>query len=112
MTQPTDIVKSFRKRQACLFFLLSFSLSILNCQLSIAQNYPIYVTPMLTPPYSLRLADYITPGSQRLVVQIMVKDLTVSNLPVKLHIKMESAGITVETPVTITTLPVYLNRSI
>ncbi|MDR0713074.1 MAG: hypothetical protein LBF89_02260, partial [Bacteroidales bacterium] len=108
MRKKMDILKG-RKWQACLFFLLSFSLFILNSPQSIAQNYPIYVTPMLTPPYSLRLADYITPGSQRLVVQIMVKDLTVSNLPVKLHIKMESAGITVETPVSITTLPVYLN---
>ncbi|GHT12306.1 hypothetical protein AGMMS4956_06690 [Bacteroidia bacterium] len=74
-----------------------------------AQNYPITVTTTLLPPYSLRLADYVAPGSQRLMIQLAVNDLNVVNLPVKLHIKMESVGVTIETPVTIAVIPIYLN---
>jgi hypothetical protein len=40
----------------------------------------------------------------------MVNDVNISNLPVKLHIKMEStAGVTVETPPTLVTAPLYLS---
>ncbi|MDR3351293.1 MAG: hypothetical protein LBN98_06625, partial [Prevotellaceae bacterium] len=52
------------------------------------QRYPIQVTATLTPPYSLRLSDYGRMGSQQLTVTIMVHDVTIDNLPVKLHIKM------------------------
>lgn len=72
-------------------------------------NYPIYVTPTLTPPYSLKLSDYSAIGSQNLMVSIMVNDLNVVDLPVKLRIKMETAGVTIENPPTITTTPIYLN---
>ncbi len=75
-------------------------------------NYPIYVTPTLTPPYSLRLSDYSTVGSQNLMVQINVNDLNITDLPVKLRIKMETAGVSIETPPTITTTPIYLNGGV
>ncbi|MDR0582112.1 MAG: hypothetical protein LBG31_04015, partial [Prevotellaceae bacterium] len=75
-----------------------------------AQRYPIQVTASLTPPYSLRLSDYSKVGSQQLMVTIMVNDITIDNLPVKLHIKLEStAGVTVETMPTIATAPNYLS---
>ncbi len=75
-------------------------------------NYPIYVTPTLTPPYSLRLSDYSAVGSQNLMVQINVNDLNITDLPVKLRIKMETAGVSIETPPTITTTPIYLNGGV
>jgi hypothetical protein len=72
-------------------------------------SYPIYVSPALTPPYSLKLSDYSKFGSQQLVVNIAVNDLNVSNLPVKLHIKMETVGITIESLPTLNTTPIYLD---
>ncbi len=72
-------------------------------------TYPIYVTPTLTPPYSLNLSDYSKFGSQQLIVSILVNDLEISNLPVKLRIKMETMGVTIETPITINTTPLYLD---
>ena|GEM_PF-3013855 len=75
-----------------------------------AQTSPIYVAPSLTPPYSLTLSDYTQLGSQRLVVTIMVNDVNISNLPVRLHLKMETtAGVTIENIPTINTAPIYLN---
>jgi len=73
------------------------------------QTYPIYVNPMLTPPYSLVLSDYAQPGSQRLVVTVMVKDVTVTNLPVRLHLKMENMnGATIESIPTAAVTPIFL----
>ncbi|GHV58440.1 hypothetical protein FACS1894182_10760 [Bacteroidia bacterium] len=66
--------------------------------------------PSLTAPYSLKLSDYSQPGSQRLVTTIMVNDVTISNLPVRLHLKMETlTGVTIETVPNISTRPLFLN---
>ncbi|MDR0712788.1 MAG: hypothetical protein LBF89_00775, partial [Bacteroidales bacterium] len=88
------------------FLILHFQFSIFNCS---AQTYPVTVNTLLTPPYSLRLSDYSQPGSQRLTVQVRVSDLNVSNLPVRLHVKMESVGVTIETTPNIVVTPVFLN---
>ena len=89
-------------------------IAILFCQLVLTgvfaqTNYPIYVTPTLTPPYSLNLSDYSKFGSQKLMVNVTVNDLNISNLPVKLRIKMETAGIVIENPPTINASPIYLD---
>ena len=85
---------------------LLFTASGINAQ----QTYPIYVTPQLTPPYSLTLSDYSQFGSQRLVVNINVRDVTVTNLPVRLHLKMETiTGITIETVPTAPVVPIFLS---
>ncbi|MDR0231211.1 MAG: hypothetical protein LBI82_03735 [Dysgonamonadaceae bacterium] len=74
------------------------------------QTYPIYVTPQLMPPYSLTLSDYSQIGSQRLVVTIMVRDVTVTNLPVRLHLKIENmSGVTIESIPTAPVTPIFLS---
>jgi hypothetical protein len=92
-------------------FRLIFTLLVTCSSLSsFGQSYPIYVQPSLTPPYSLTLSDYVTPGSQRLVVTVMVNDVSVTNLPVRLHLKMETlAGTGIETLPNITTTPIFLS---
>jgi len=97
-------VRTWKRFPLYLLFALFF-----HYQLSCAQTYPVYITPTLLPPYSLKLSDYSRMGSQRLMITIRVNDIKISNLPVKLHIKMESAGVTIETMPTLTTLPIYLN---
>ncbi|MDR0506477.1 MAG: hypothetical protein LBH32_06645, partial [Dysgonamonadaceae bacterium] len=73
-------------------------------------NYPVYVYPVLTPPYSLRLSDYCQPGSQRLSVMIQVRDAMITNLPVRLHIKIETLdGRGIESvPNPFRAMPIYL----
>ena len=61
-----------------------------------AQRFPITVTTILTPPYTTSLSTMAESGSTRLMVNLLVNDVTISELPVKLHIKLESAGITLE----------------
>ena len=86
-----------------IFFLLT------TTGLRAQQTYPIYVTPSLTPPYSLTLSDYSQIGSQRLVVNIMVRDVTITNLPVRLNLKMETTnGVTIETIPNIAVAPIFL----
>jgi len=94
-----------------MFRILFFALSLFwaTTNLHAQQTYPIYVTPQLTPPYSLVLSDYTQPGSQRLVVTINVRDITVTNLPVRLHLKMENmSGVTIETIPTAPVTPIFL----
>lgn len=94
-----------RKTVLLIYFIFQVLLSQVNAQ----NSYPIYVTPTLTPPYSLNLSDYSKFGSQQLMVTVHVNDLNVSNLPVKLRIKMETMGVTIENPPTINTIPIYVD---
>lgn len=73
-----------------------------------AQRMPVSVTTILTPPYSSSLSAMSESGSTRLMVNLLVNDVTVSELPVKLHIKMESAGITIESLPTQAVAPMLL----
>ena len=94
-----------RKILTILTLLIQLFVSSLTAQ----NNYPIYVSPTLMPPYTLKLSDYSAMGSQKLMVPVVVNDLDVANLPVKLHLKMETAGVTIENPPTLTTTPIYLD---
>ena len=90
-------------------FLFIFLFAIFSCNSYSESRYPIYVTPMLTPPYSLTLSDYTKPGSQKLFITIQVTDIIVTNLPVRLHIRIENtSGVIVETLPNITTMPLFL----
>ena len=73
-----------------------------------AQRYPVTVTPTLLPPYTLNLSELTAPASARLMATITVNDLTASNLPVRLHFKLESTGITIESIKTAAVAPLFL----
>ena len=51
---------------------------------------------MVTPPYTLNFREMTSVGSTMLMTTITVNDITVTNLPVKFHIKLTSPGITIE----------------
>ena len=81
-----------------------------TCFVGFSQTFPIYVMPTLTPPHSLVLADYAKPGAQNLVVTLMVNDVTIVNLPVRLHLRIETAtGIVIENIPAMNARPIYLN---
>lgn len=90
-------------------FILYLILQTICSSVFAQSNYPIYVTPTLTPPYSLNLSDYSQFGSQKLMVTVHANDLDISNLPIKLRIKLETVGVTIENPPTIVTTPIYVN---
>ncbi|GEM_PF-1578321 len=90
-------------------FAVLFLVYLIVVRVSAQSSYPIYVSPNLTPPYSLKLSDYSKFGSQQLVVNIAVNDLSVSNLPVKLHIRFETVGVTIENIPNLSTTPIYLD---
>ncbi len=77
-------------------FIIAFL--ILLVQLTVrAQDYPVHVTTVLTPPYSLYLADYTSPESNSLQVIIHLRELDRPEYRVKLRITIEGQGITLRT---------------
>ena len=88
--------------------LINILLLLLLSIATYAQRFPITVTTILTPPYTTSLATMAESGSTRLMVNLMVNDVTITEIPVKLHIKMESAGITIESIPTQAVAPMFL----
>ncbi|MDR0815307.1 MAG: fibronectin type III domain-containing protein, partial [Bacteroidales bacterium] len=79
-----------RKWQAII--LLVFSLSIVNCQLSIAQIFPVNVNTQLAPPYSVYLADYAAPGCEQLRVVLIQRDMTQASYQLFLRMSISLNG--------------------
>lgn len=73
------------------------SITALATSPAIAQTFPVRVTPVLTPPYTPFLTDYTDPGAERLTLQIMLNDLTVTEFRTKLRMTIEGVGITITT---------------
>lgn len=62
-----------------------------------AQIYPVQATTQLMPPYSLYLSDYVSPGSERLALNIFLGDVTRPELNVRLRLKIVGQSVTIET---------------
>ena len=62
-----------------------------------SQTYPVQANLQLTPPYSTFLADYSAPGSDRLILNTFLGDLTRPDLQVRFRITIEGAGISLTT---------------
>lgn len=73
-----------------------------------AQSYPVQATMQLTPPYSLYLADYTAPGSNRIMVNVLLKDLTRADLQTRLKLTIEGVGVSITTKPTYRPQPLYL----
>ncbi|VDH15449.1 TANFOR domain [Algoriella xinjiangensis] len=55
-----------------------------------AQQYPVQVTPVLIPPYSLKLGDYATTNENKLQIQLLMTDLMEPTHQVRLRFSLES----------------------
>jgi hypothetical protein len=62
-----------------------------------AQDYPVQVTTMLTPPYSLYLSDYASPEGNAMQVMIQLRELDRPSYRVKLRLTIEGQGVTLRT---------------
>ncbi len=72
-------------------------LFILWSLIGYSQTYPVSVATTLTPPYSVYLADYVAPGSDRLAVNLFLGDVNRPELQVKLRLRIEGQGIIIAT---------------
>jgi hypothetical protein len=82
---------------------------LLSCSFCASgQIFPVQVNTQITPPYSPFLSDYTTPGSQRLMTQIIVRDLSLDGHNVKLRLTIEGLGITIRTKSTFVPQPIAL----
>jgi len=61
---------------------------------AIAQTYPVQVVPVLTPPYSSKIADYANPMANRVQLQVITTDLSVQNRSVQLYVEIKGNGFT------------------
>ena len=85
----------------------------LFCSLSgYSQTYPVQTNVQLVPPYTPYRADYINAGSEKVMVQLLLKDPTVSNYRVKIRLKIEGVGITIATPESFSGPPIVLQGGI
>lgn len=60
------------------------------------KNYPVQLTTQLTPPFSGYLSDYSTPGNENLKLLIYLTDFTNPVYDIKLKVKVEGQGITIQ----------------
>jgi len=75
-------------------------LLLLNLVLALqvkSQVYPVQLNTQLIPPYSLRLSDYVTPGTNRVGLNMLLTDLNESGYRVRLELTIEGNGITIKT---------------
>ncbi len=85
------MVQTMVKKTTILFTLLVLAYT------GFAQTYPVNVSTTLTPPYSVYLADYVAPGSDRLAINVFLGDVNRPELQVKLRLRIEGQGIIIET---------------
>lgn len=80
-----------------IFNILVILTALLLSQFAYSQVFPVQATTQLTPPYSLYLSDYVSPGSERLALNIFLADIARPNLQVKFRLRIVGQGITIET---------------
>ncbi len=79
-----------------LFVWVILSGCLLTAQIQ-AQNFPVRVTPNLTPPYTPFLKDLTVPGADKLTVRILLTDLSVMEYRCRLRLTIEGVNITITT---------------
>src|SRR6187431_109240 len=111
MTTRTDFMKPFTSipvylNPAIRRIALLIWISLLVAWRAAAQDYPVSATLFITPPYSVYLPDYVTPGSEQLKLNLLLRDLNEPNYEVRLHFVLEGAGIRIETNPSLTPPPI------
>lgn len=77
-----------------------------------AQLFPAQATTQLTPPYSLFLADYVAPGSERLALHVFLRDVSRPDINVRFRLRIIGQGITIETKPEFIPSPVSLQGGV
>jgi len=86
--------KTFNLKPFAFYLTLVFLLSALS---SSAQIYPVQVTPVLVPPYSLNTSDYYNGTTERLAIVLTNTDLQKPVLSVRLRMYIEGQNAKLQT---------------
>ncbi len=86
---------------------------LFSCALQ-AQVFPVNVTPQIIPPYSLKLSEYNTASSDKLILNLLLTDITESNRQVRLKFFVENnAGLSIQSnDVVIGANPIFLDGGV
>ncbi len=76
-------------------FLFFLSCLLISVEIN-AQSFPIQITTQLTPPFSGYISDYASPGNANLRVILLLNDFLHPSYDVKLKIKIQGQGITIQ----------------
>ncbi|WP_344925232.1 hypothetical protein, partial [Aquimarina addita] len=79
-----------------------------------SQVFPVNVTPQVVPPYSLKLSEYNTAVTNKLVLNLLLTDITEANRQVRLKFYLENnSGVSVQSSdVVIGANPIFLDGGI
>ncbi len=79
-----------------------------------AQIFPVQVTPQVIPPYSLKLSDYNTSTSEKLILNLLFTDVREFNRQVRLKVYIENnAGLSIRSnDFVVGTNPIFLDGGI
>ncbi len=77
-----------------------------------SQVYPVQLNAQLIPPYSLKLSDYVAPGTNRAGLNMILTDLNKPEYYVRLELTIEGDGITIKTSPTFNPGPVILEGGV
>lgn len=59
---------------------------------AVGQTYPVQASLFMQPPYSVYLSDYTAGGSNRLGLNLLLRDMSRDSLAVRLHFTIEGQG--------------------
>ena len=68
---------------------------LLSCLFGHAQIYPIDLSPQVVAPYDVYLPDYASPGSEKLRIVALQRDLTAQGYRMRLEMKIQVNGVTI-----------------
>jgi hypothetical protein len=76
------------------------------------QRYAVQSSLTLAPPYSLYFSDYAAPGSDQLSLMLLLQAEDKFELPVRLRLRIEGAGLTIQTRPDYLPSPIYLQNGL
>ena len=85
--------------KSAIFFMILFFCSIGYNSTFAQVKKPVTITTIFTPPYSLYLDEYVTPGSQKCMVNMVFNDFNEALWDVYLHLTIESQNLKLSTKV-------------
>ncbi len=94
------------------FEYILFTMALLASLTARSQRFPVQSTVQLSPPYSLYLADYAAPGSQRLGLNVLLRDLARPELQTRLRLTIESQGLRLTTRADYSPQPLFLQGGV
>ncbi|MDX9694678.1 MAG: fibronectin type III domain-containing protein [Bacteroidales bacterium] len=99
-------------KQKLKYFIILFIVNLILAFQAKSQVYPVQLNTQLIPPYSLRLSDYVAPGTNRIGLNMLLTDLNELNYQVRLELTIEGNGITIKTSPLFNPQPIILDGGV